>query len=231
MNPSEVWLRDEIDGAAYFPLQNGNFDLLSQGASRYATLVVEGPTVPVSTPARNNLPRNQLQGASMSLSSTPGNHSGTPLHFSAPSTSSSFQSVIAPRRVPSFSLKVIKANMHRIGKKVEFQPHSQTFIELVDSTANVEHILGVIQRRWGSDYILVTQDGLQLEESPATQGNCIALEIALKPSYTRIMQLCTAKTGSIAVLNFILNCHWNHTKIELGMIPVGNRHTLVFALY
>ena len=132
----------------------------------------------------------------MSLSSTPGNHSGTPLHFSAPSTSSSFQSVIAPRRVPSFSLKVIKANMYRIGKKVEFQPHSQTFIELVDSTANVEHILGVIQRRWGSDYILVTQDGLQLEESPATQGNCIALEIALQPSYTRIMQLCTAKTGS-----------------------------------
>ena len=53
---------------------------------------------------------------------------------------------------------------------MEFQPLSQTFIELVDSTANVEHILGVIQRRWGSEYTLVTHDGLQLEESPATQG-------------------------------------------------------------
>ena len=112
--------------------------------------------------------------------------------------------------------------MHRIGKKVEFQPHSQTFIELVDSTANVEHILGVIQRRWGSDYILVTQDDLQLEESPATQGNCIALEIALQPSYTRIMQLCTAKTGS-SCIKFILNCHWNYTKIELGMIPCSGK--------
>lgn len=169
MNPSEVWLRDEIDGAAYFPLQNGNFDLQSQGVSRYATLIVEGPNVPVSTtPARNNLPRSQLLGqSSMSLSSTPGNQSSTP------STSSSFQSVIAPKRVPSFSLKVIKAGVHRIGKKIEFQPHSQTFIELVDSVANVDHILGVVQRRWGSDYTLVTQDGLQLEESPATQGSYV----------------------------------------------------------
>ena len=173
MNPSEVWLRDEIDGAAYFPLQNGNFDLSSQGVSRYATLIVEGPTVPVSTPARNNLPRNHLQGPSVSLSSTPGTHSSTPLHsFSAPNTSSSFQSVIAPRRVPSFSLKVIKADVHRIGKKIDFQPQSQIFIDLVDSTANVD---GVVQCRWGSDYILVTQDGLQLEESPATQGSYSSL--------------------------------------------------------
>lgn len=172
MNPSEVWLRGEIDGAAYFPFQNGNFDLQSQGVSLYATLIVEGPTVTISTPTRNNLPRSQLQGTSsmMSLSSTPGNQSSIPLHFSAPSTSSSFQSMIATKRIPSFSLKVIKADVHRIGKKIEFQPQSQTFIELVDSTANVEHILGVVQRRWGSDYALVTQDGLQLEESPATQG-------------------------------------------------------------
>ena len=163
MNPSEVWLRDEIDGAAYFPLQNGEFDLQGQGVSRFATLTVEGPTLPISTSSRNNLPRP------MSLSSTtpPGNQSAsTPLS----SAGSSFQSVIAAKRAPSFSLKVIKADMHRIGKKIEFQPQNQTFIELVDSTANVEHILGVVQRRWGSYYTLVTQDGLKLEESPATQG-------------------------------------------------------------
>ena len=185
MNPSEVWLRDEIDGAAYFPLQDGNFDLQSQGVSRYATLIVEGPTV-TSTPARNNLPRSQpLQGTSsmMSLSSTPGSQSSIPLHSTAASTSSSFQSVIAPKRVPSFSLKVIKADMHRIGKKIEFQPQNQTFIELVDSTANVEHILGVVQRRWGSEYTLVTQDGLQLEESPATQGSYIASSVVASCVY------------------------------------------------
>ena len=50
-------------------------------------------------------------------------------------------------------------------RKFEFQ----TFIELIEATANVNHILAIIRRRWGPDYILVTQDGLQIEDSPATQ--------------------------------------------------------------
>ena len=41
---------------------------------------------------------------------------------------------------------------------------------MVESTANVEYILTLVQRRWGEDYIIVTNDGLQLEDSPATQG-------------------------------------------------------------
>lgn len=45
VNPSEVWLRDEIDGTAYFPLQDENLDLQSQGVLHYATLIVVGPTV------------------------------------------------------------------------------------------------------------------------------------------------------------------------------------------
>lgn len=36
--------------------------------------------------------------------------------------------------IPLFSLKVIKADMHRIGKKIEFQLKHQTFNKLVDST-------------------------------------------------------------------------------------------------
>ena len=27
-----------------------------------------------------------------------------------------------------------------------------------------------MRRRWGSDYVIVTQDGLELEDAPATQG-------------------------------------------------------------
>ncbi len=61
--------------------------------------------------------------------------------------------------------------MSRRGKsKPEFQPTSQTYIDLIDSTANLEHILSIIQRRWGSEYTIVTTDGLPLEDSPATQG-------------------------------------------------------------
>jgi len=43
-------------------------------------------------------------------------------------------------------------------------------MEINDTTANFEHILGVVQGRWGQEYALVTQDGLILENSPATQG-------------------------------------------------------------
>ena len=80
-------------------------------------------------------------------------------------------SVLAQRRLPSFSLKMLKATMIRRGRgKVEFTPSSQTYIDLVDTTANLEHIMAVLHRRWGSDYVLVTSDGLELEDSPATQG-------------------------------------------------------------
>lgn len=60
--------------------------------------------------------------------------------------------------------------MIKNGRKVEFKPVHQTFIELVEATANVDHILGVVQRKWGTNFILVTQDGLKLEDAPGTQG-------------------------------------------------------------
>ena len=54
--------------------------------------------------------------------------------------------------------------------RAEFTPTSQTYIDLLETTANLEHITDVIHRRWGSEYVLVTNDGLELEDSPATQG-------------------------------------------------------------
>ena len=62
--------------------------------------------------------------------------------------------------------------MIKNGRKVNFKPVHQTFIELVETTANVDHILGVVQRKWGTNFILVTQDGLKLEDAPGTQGIC-----------------------------------------------------------
>lgn len=93
----------------------------------------------------------------------------TPNASAAVSSSLLFQSVIASRKTPSaFNLKVIKAQMVRNGRKVEFKGKNQTFIGIVEITANVEYILKVVERRWGPDNILVTQDGLQLEDALAT---------------------------------------------------------------
>ena len=162
VDPSEAWLQDECDGTAYFPQEGGQFNLHSLGLAPYATLIVEGPEITASMPSprTSNLPPPRP----LTVSST--NHSSMP---SLPPPS--FRSVTAPKRVASFSLKVVKATMCRQGKrKAEFQPISQTYLELVESTANLEHILGIIQKRWGTEYTLVTSDGLPLEDSPATQG-------------------------------------------------------------
>ena len=161
MNPAESWLKDELDGTVYFPMPNGNFDLREQRISPYATLTVEGPDF------RGPLPPPRPLSTSLSstqLSSDAAGSSGLQ------QTSPNWRSVISPKRLPTFNLKVVKAEMKKIGKKIEFTPISQTFIELIDSTANLENITGIIQRRWGSNYVLMTQDGLKLEESPSLNG-------------------------------------------------------------
>ena len=63
------------------------------------------------------------------------------------------------------------------GKKPEFQCLSQLYTDIVESTANVDYILTVVQRRWSEDYTLVTNDGLELLDSPGTlfgeSGYCV----------------------------------------------------------
>jgi len=46
VNPADTWLRDECDSSAYFPDNDGLFDLQIEGSSvgSYTTLIVEGAT-------------------------------------------------------------------------------------------------------------------------------------------------------------------------------------------
>ena len=77
----------------------------------------------------------------------------------------------APKGGANFSLKVVKATVTKQGRgKPDFQSTSQVYIELTEVTAHLEHILGVIRKRWGAEYTWVTSDGIELEDSPATQG-------------------------------------------------------------
>ena len=45
-----------------------------------------------------------------------------------------------------------------------------TFIELCEKTANVGYVLTQIQREFGPDYAVVTAGGLEVKDSPGTQG-------------------------------------------------------------
>lgn len=44
------------------------------------------------------------------------------------------------------------------------------YIELLYSTANTDYVLDAIRKRWEAEYLLVTSDGLKLEDSAATRG-------------------------------------------------------------
>ena len=129
----------------------------------FTTLIVEGPI------QSGSLPRFLSRSSSVTVSSTP---SPTVSHVP------SFRSVTAPRRIPTFNLKIFKARMTKTNKrKPEFESISQTYIELVDSTANLEHIKGVVHKRWGTQYTLVTSNGIELEDSPATQGTFLLYKL------------------------------------------------------
>ena len=55
--------------------------------------------------------------------------------------------------------------------KAEFSGENQTFISISEANANVHFIQNVVQQKWGRSYVLVTSDGLPIEDSSGTQGD------------------------------------------------------------
>ena len=51
------------------------------------------------------------------------------------------------------------------GAKPEFQALNQMYIELHNITANVGFIAEAVKKQCGSEYIVVTNDGLEIEDS------------------------------------------------------------------
>ena len=87
-----------------------------------------------------------------------------------PSTSGT-QSVQAIRKTQSINVKVIQASVKRLANgKLEFMPHNQTFVDVTEATANVNYVTSAVQRKWGSDYNLVTSDGLKVDDNSGTHG-------------------------------------------------------------
>ena len=62
--------------------------------------------------------------------------------------------------------------------KIDFSNIDQTFIDIIDATANVNYICGVIQRKWGNNYTIVTSDGLKIDDCSATQREYFKLNVA-----------------------------------------------------
>jgi len=85
---------------------------------------------------------------------------------------------MAVRKSQSCTVKVIQASMKRMPNgKCEFSQMGQVFVDCNESSANANYIRSVVQSKWGTQYILVTGDGLEIEDSSGTQGRCISTSI------------------------------------------------------
>ena len=163
-----MWLREEFTGGmAFFPdASNTSFDIPFDDSP--ATLLVEGQDV-----ARHSTPTGEATADALAsgdtvlspqtgtLAARPGNaagpsHAGTPAYRRPP---------------PTCTVKVVKAKFRRLpGGKPEFTPVGQLFVDLTDSSANIDHVLAAVKRQWGHDQVVVTADGLRIEDSAGTQG-------------------------------------------------------------
>ena len=169
MDPKEAWLRDEIDDTHYFPDEYGHFNLGEEGISPYTTLIVETSDVTVAASSTNG-----TSSSSRSVTAGGGHGPSSSLNSMTPT----FKSVTTPQglKTKSYNLKIIRASMTMTGRTAHFQHLRQT-LEMVDSTANLEYVVTLVQKRWGPEYVIVTNDGLKLEESPATQGRPIIIAV------------------------------------------------------
>ena len=56
------------------------------------------------------------------------------------------------------------------GGKPDFTYTGQLYIELTESTANVAQVCEAVRRQWGTEYTVVSTEGLEIDDSLATQG-------------------------------------------------------------
>lgn len=93
------------------------------------------------------------------------------------SSSSTAGCTISPKPVGtkknSINVKIVHASAKKgTGRdgRPEFKPLTQAFVEVTESTANVMYLSHIIKEKWGADHILVTADGMKIEDSSGTQG-------------------------------------------------------------
>lgn len=170
MDPKTIWLKDEISGRAYFPNPGEEvFDTSSMEEHTY-TLLVEGatPTIERYRLILKSLCRHvntfPICRPPVTVIASPG--------AAGPSGSSSAQPALATSKTfNACTTKVVKAEKKvGSGGKIEFLTQEAVYVELKPSTANATYVQNYIQSMWGSDYIIVSNDGLQIKDCAATRG-------------------------------------------------------------
>ena len=155
VSPDRIWLREEFSGRAHFPDDEGNFSVSAVEICSH--LIVEGPAF-------------TTQSQTITLPCTPGPSSAMPQRTAGSQVPPFFRSVVRAKS-STINLKVLLAKMTTTESgKCSFNAESQMFIELTESTVNVNHIISAVRYQWGQDVILVSSDGLEFQNSQGSQG-------------------------------------------------------------
>ena len=123
LNPLTVWLQEEFGNRAFFPdASNTKFDLPSDVVCLSISLVVEGSDPPVP-------------GSSSSFGSS------VPVATPSVSMRPNFVSVTGSKKLQTLNVKVVQASMKRLANgKCEFVHLGQTFVNINETTANVDYV-------------------------------------------------------------------------------------------
>lgn len=130
-------------------------------------LIVEG--APLSTSRQQ--PNTVASSSSHVSAVVPYNQVSPPFGSSTPGPS--FKSTLKKAASPdgTFNVKVVKAKMSKLPNgKVEFERLEQMHVSIDERSANVHTITSAIQSKWGSNFVIVTPDGLEVDDSAGTQG-------------------------------------------------------------
>lgn len=143
VDPSTAYLREEFGQRAFFPDASNEFHLQSCVGVTIFSLIVEGSQ-------HSTQPTNQTTTAVACM----------------PGPSSVSRPIFSTKKEASVKVKVVQATIKKSPSgKMEFTSENQTYVTVSEGTANLDYVSQAIQRKWGSQYVLVTSDGLKLDDS------------------------------------------------------------------
>ena len=150
-------MKKEIGRRCYFPDDDGKFNIASEPGitGPYGLgLIVEGS--PVMTNHHQHTDRESTSTGASSSANSP---------FFKPIASGKRNAELG-----TFNVKVVKAVLKKSGNKVDFDRLEQIHINVNEKSANINTITSAVQNKWGSNYSVVTADGLDVDDSAGTQG-------------------------------------------------------------
>ena len=116
--------------------------------------------------------------------------------------------VFSAGRKVSVNLKIVQANISKTPTgKYEFEKLGQAFIDVNESTANIFYISGVVEKKWGLEYVLITSDGLKIEDSSGTQGESLCQNTMCLHMFNHLKST-SLHSGSRPPFNCTLPSQW-----------------------